>query len=369
MKTHPKKVLLFTRDSSVPPVSGASGVYSWGITRGFSSRGYKVILVSKMFFKRFIPFSKVNNILIFRSIPYPYLLRKYLWAVELLIFYKLFNPNLVFIRLPEMNFVKDLKYIDKCVNMIKVPVLSKINFVPSRWAKNVENVLIHSTYIVCETKGHKNWLNPSFKDKAIVMPNGIDLSLFDYQRTRASPQNQECIVLLGTIDKYRNTVEIVRAFGESKIDKKIKMKIIGDGPDREKLINAIADLHIEDRVILMGKIPHWEIPAAIKDSLLGVVLPHEDSIEYTSPLKLLEFMSMGVPVLTTSKLEDTKEINQNCLIMINDFSKTAVLEAFESLTDKFPEDISKICANEAKKYSWENMVSRLLSKLGDDYSE
>ena len=364
IRNKPNRILVFGRDSAVPPISGAGGVSTWGISNGFSKLGCNVLVLSKMYFKRIKPFEKKRNIRIIRCLKYPYFLTKYIWSIELFLSYLLFRPTIVLIRVPDKKFISDLKYLDMVINLITVPVLSKIVFVPEKWSKNLDQVLNHSDYIIYERDGQKKLLDDANQKKSILLPNGIDLNLFNYEKTRSNKQNKNYIVLLGSVDKYRNTIRFVKIFSKSKINKNIKLKIIGDGPDSRALRELIVDLGIENRVDLLGRVQHEKVPFLIKDSLLGVVLPNKDSISYTHPLKLFEFLSMGVPVLTIKELEIINELNPNCLITVDNYLTKNIKKAIEHIC--FDENTAKLCIIEANKYSWKNCVKKLLLRIKNE---
>jgi len=354
------KILIFGRDSALPPSAGASGVYTWGMTKGFAGNNHDVTVISKMYFGRVRPYSQKGNIRVIRSPRYPYQLREYGWGIELALGIKMVNPDLVLLRVPEENFIPGLDYIRWAISDITTTVLSKINFVPDRWAPGISSLLMHSDYIICETKGHKNYFKKEIKKKCIVSPNGVDTELFDHKGTQSAVRNENKIVILGSLDKFRKAEEVVEAFYKADIPNK-SLRIIGSGPAEEAIKQKIKSYEIEDDVEMLGKVPHGQVPSLIRNCSLGVVLPSEESKEYTHPLKLFEFLSMGTPVLTTKEIDVTKELHDECYISIPDVAIENIVEGLEhcdTVTDN-----PDICVSQAQKFTWKSVTADLLDKV------
>jgi len=75
-----------------------------------------------------------------------------------------------------------------------------------------------------------------------------------------------------------------------------KLVIVGDGPDRGKIVKHITKCNMEDHVVLTGVLPHDTLLRYIKAADLFVLNTFYEGFSHL----LLESMALGVPVVTTS---------------------------------------------------------------------
>lgn len=81
----------------------------------------------------------------------------------------------------------------------------------------------------------------------------------------------------------------------------LRLLIMGDGPDREKLAAMIEQQGLCDRVRMAGMIPLEQVAEMMASVDLGVVPKRRDSFGNEAfSTKIMEFMAMGVPVLASN---------------------------------------------------------------------
>jgi glycosyltransferase involved in cell wall biosynthesis len=81
----------------------------------------------------------------------------------------------------------------------------------------------------------------------------------------------------------------------------LRLLIMGDGPDREKLQAMVIQKGLEDRVTLAGMIPLEQVAETMASVDLGVVPKRKNSFGNEAfSTKIMEFMAMGVPVLASN---------------------------------------------------------------------
>jgi glycosyltransferase involved in cell wall biosynthesis len=76
----------------------------------------------------------------------------------------------------------------------------------------------------------------------------------------------------------------------------LRLVIAGDGPQQERLEAKTKELHIENQVTFVGRLPKEELGKALKASDIFVLNTAYEGLSH----QLLEVMDMGVPVVTTS---------------------------------------------------------------------
>lgn len=75
----------------------------------------------------------------------------------------------------------------------------------------------------------------------------------------------------------------------------VVLLVVGDGPARADVVARAASLGIGDRVHITGRVGHDEMPDYIAAMDIAVVA--DDRTRIASPMKLLEYMAMGRPVV------------------------------------------------------------------------
>jgi glycosyltransferase involved in cell wall biosynthesis len=140
-----------------------------------------------------------------------------------------------------------------------------------------------------------------------VVPNGIDPGLFAPAapdaalRARWNIPEGPVIGFVGGLRPWHG-VEVLPDL-LARLARKhpgAALVIVGDGPLRGSLEQALAALGLRDRAVFTGARSHEEIPALIR--LFDVALapyPPLDHAFYFSPLKLFEYMACGVPVVAS----------------------------------------------------------------------
>jgi glycosyltransferase involved in cell wall biosynthesis len=108
------------------------------------------------------------------------------------------------------------------------------------------------------------------------------------------------MIFHGTILERYGLHTLLEAISKVKSRDKISLRIIGEGDFSEQLAGLIVSLKLEDIVTFENRaFPLHQIPAVIADANLGLVPLEISSItNYALPLKLLEYISMGLPVAT-----------------------------------------------------------------------
>ncbi|WP_289662885.1 glycosyltransferase [Flavobacterium panacagri] len=113
-------------------------------------------------------------------------------------------------------------------------------------------------------------------NKVLVLPKGIDLSLFKPSTNNSN--KIEAIVTRSLMPEYRHD-SILKAFGvlhQKGID--FSLTIVGDGTRLQYLKDLTKELQIENKVIFTGRIPNTELPKLLQQSNIYISMPTTEGV-------------------------------------------------------------------------------------------
>lgn len=113
-------------------------------------------------------------------------------------------------------------------------------------------------------------------DKVLVLPKGIDLSIFTSSINNS--KKIEAIVTRSLMPEYRHD-SILKAFGilnQKGID--FSLTIVGDGTRLQYLKDLAKELQIENKVIFTGRIPNTELPKLLQQSNIYISMPITEGV-------------------------------------------------------------------------------------------
>ena len=227
-------------------------------------------------------------------------------------------------------------------------------------------ITIHNSFLI---NRYKNLgIN---KEKIFYLPNGVDFERFEKTndklisniKNKFKLKNKKVILYFGSLSlKSGHSVDLlIKAF--ELVNKKIKnsvLLLVGGGEDIDLLKEKSKNL---ESIIFVGRVAQEDIPSYIKISDVTVD-PVYDSLpnKCRSPLKIVESMVMGVPVVT-GDVGDRKIITENgktALIVKSGNEKDLAEGIIKLLKDKkLHKKLSKNSLEIAKKYDWKELTNKL----------
>ncbi len=167
-------------------------------------------------------------------------------------------------------------------------------------------VLRSAALVVTVSQRFKAQILEAFPDlgtKILVCPNAVSERRFrlsnmppdDALRSRLGLAGRKVVLgSAGQFVRWHGLAEFVGAMSGVARELDAAFLFIGDGPVRPEVMAAARAAGIEERVIFTGMIPHAMVPSHL--ALLDLAVIPFSNI-HGSPMKLMEFMAMALPVI------------------------------------------------------------------------
>jgi len=138
-----------------------------------------------------------------------------------------------------------------------------------------------------------------------VIPNSVELEIFspknismekkaEFRAKYNIPADVMLACFVGRLGKEKSVDVLLDYWAKTiKPDEKIRLLIIGDGPERERLEKMAHELGIADMVTFTGKVMHDELPPYYASCDVYITA----SLSDTNSISMLEGMATGLPVL------------------------------------------------------------------------
>ena len=136
-------------------------------------------------------------------------------------------------------------------------------------------------------------VDPSNWEKMHVIRCGVP---FDRLPPRESSTGGPTIVCVGRLSPEKGQTGLLRAFARLRPGHSdLRLRLVGDGPDRQALERLSEELGVSDAVAFAGRLPEPETLMEISRADL-LVLP---SFMEGLPIVLMEAMALGIPVIAS----------------------------------------------------------------------
>jgi len=204
-----------------------------------------------------------------------------------------------------------------------------------------------------------------------VLPNATDTESFgadfnrDEIRSRLGLSTKMVVGFVGTLQMWYGVENLLLAFDE--VQRQLpdaRLVLIGDGQARRDLEQLANKLNLGSAVRFLGNVEHSRVPEFLSAVDIAVAPFREVRTGfYQSPLKVFEYMAAGKAIVA-SKIGQIAEVLQDELTAL--LVKPGDVQELSAAIVRLARDadlrkrIGTAASDEAaKKYSWDNYVSKL----------
>jgi glycosyltransferase involved in cell wall biosynthesis len=225
--------------------------------------------------------------------------------------------------------------------------------------------------IIANSEGTANEFISHGFSHVLPLPNGVDLSEFKINASKEELRNRlsfpvykKIVLYTGNFYDWKGTDTLVEAARLSTSGDPVFIFVGGSDKEVEMKKKELQEKGISN-VLFMGHRNRKEIPFILKSADV-LVLPNspvsEESIKYTSPVKLGEYMASGVPIVASDLPSIRAIVSDKAAVFFKPDDAEALSESISKvLTNlELAKDISSHALLEVEKYSWQKRASSIL---------
>jgi len=183
------------------------------------------------------------------------------------------------------------------------------------------------------------------------LPPGVDLSCIPLKPDTFKQQEPLKFIYIGSLHRIRKVQQMVGAFMSACKSANITLDIYGAGDMEDVLKQTVRDAKMTNLINFKGLVDRQLLFQRLGDYDVGVAYVPSDLFETAPPLKTMEYMVAGLPVLATDTIG-------NRLFIRDGENGLLAEENMESFSSAIQQMVAKY--SEMKKPSY-------LRKLADDY--
>ncbi|MBC7221583.1 glycosyltransferase family 4 protein [Candidatus Bipolaricaulota bacterium] len=227
--------------------------------------------------------------------------------------------------------------------------------------------------VIAVTPQLAEWVKrESGKTEVFVIPNGVNIELFrpDAPLYGGITLPEEFVVFFGALAPWQGIDTMLKAVEQPEWPSNVKLVILGDGVERKKVEKAAKN---EGKVVYLGTVPYKAVPGIVARAIAGLSpqnLLGNRGATGLFPLKVLETLACGVPVILTDFPGVADMVKQSgCGIVIPPEDPRALAQAVRYLWEH-PEERVRMghIGRElvVRDHSWDNraaLTDVVLTKL------
>lgn len=247
---------------------------------------------------------------------------------------------------------------------------------PERGSESFVRLLRGVTGIVCNSEGTAHeYVSRGFSN-VLIAHNAVDLTDFDSTEDRQAirkrlslPLDMKLVTYVGHLYTWKGVDVLIESAEAFRDDKDTLFVIVGGtDSDIEKYRRIVGGKGLSN-VRLLGHKPKRDIPAYLRASDV-LVIPNvpvsKESSEYTSPIKLFEYMASGVPIVASDLPSLRAIVSEHEVSFVSPYDAKALSHAIrETIRAHGEAEVRATLARSlVERFSWTARAEAILNFLG-----
>lgn len=277
-------------------------------------------------------------------------LSKLIWVVDL--------------QIPPTQQAKEINDLKNQNNIVRSTYYSLQDWINKRTLPKAQSIITISKEI-------KNELTSFYRvsdNKITVIPLGVDTEKFNPTKFNSNEEfDQIDLVYLGSIKSFRGIDTVIKAISlNDKIQKSVNFHIVGSDQNRDTqdLKKLAKELGVSENITWHGYVNHEEVPKFLSGMNVAISpLPPHNSYQVSSPAKIFEYLSMGLPIICSDITPHQKILCDGETGFFfepeNPESLAKQLERILELNNDEWQKIRNSCREKALRNSWSEKVETI----------
>lgn len=245
-----------------------------------------------------------------------------------------------------------------------------------RWPNSKERLyewlLKEVDLIVCNSKGTAQ-AHKKVGSRVLVAPNGVDLKAFDVEMTKKEarekvglPQDKQILLYVGNLYEWKGVDTVVDAWSSQLAQNKNLYLVFvgGHDKDRKRLEEKLEKG--ERRVEFIPPVPHKEVPLYLKSANI-LLLPNapttKESREYTSPIKMFEYMASKRLIVASHLPSITEVLSEKEAFFFSAGNPDDLANTIESAVQRGGTEKMERVYEKVWQYTWRKRAEKIISAL------
>lgn len=228
-----------------------------------------------------------------------------------------------------------------------------------RTYRDLDGLLVGSTYTASQVPRQ-------FAGVELFLPeNGIDPDVFPIAHEWSAPRDRRFrFVTVGRLSPLKGFDMVIEAMASSDKLRETELVIIGDGPERERLLELVRTHGLQDNVSLPGWLPQKEVAAELATSQAFVFA----SVKDFGGGAVLEAMASGLPCVVVNYGGPADLVDESCGIRVPMAPRPQLVTGLRSAMERLSADHA-LCerlgetaaATVREQYTWDAKADRIVS--------
>jgi glycosyltransferase involved in cell wall biosynthesis len=249
------------------------------------------------------------------------------------------------------------------VSVDKNPARRFLQNKKSKFESRFFDAVVTSNKYIKERMLGRNW-----RRSVYLVPIGVNCMRFanpdpcDIEELRNKygiKSNQRILIYVGTLSG-RNLVILIRAFKKiTEHHEGVRLFLVGEGEEKKKLHRLVERLDISDQVVFTGYLAYQLVSAFLELVQVAISpIPKNDIYNIQPPLKTLEYLASGLPIIATNTVANRIFIKNGINgILVSDDEESIFRGMDRLLSDeKLCSSLSSNAKISAKSFDWEVSV-------------